>query len=56
MCQPDGLANIDIATIEDLVAELGADVKIQSNLEQCSMELVFVQTQKMKILAIDDNP
>jgi CheY-like chemotaxis protein len=56
VCQPDGLAKIDIATIEDLVVELGADVKIRSILEQCSMELIFAQTQKMKVLVIDDNP
>ena len=36
--------------------ELGADVKIRSILEQCSMELRFAQTQKMKVLVIDDNP
>jgi CheY-like chemotaxis protein len=56
VCQPDGLAKIDIATIEDLVAELGADIKIRSILEQCSMELIFARTQKIKVLAIDDNP
>ena len=42
--------------IEDLVGELGADVKIRSISEQCSMELIFAQTQKIIVLVIDDNP